>query len=406
MKYSIISLLVLLFSFASCNSNTEQSNRHGAQEDMHGHEEETIHDEHNHDEHMHESEQIGDSHEESHSDEIILDVNKAKEAGVKVSKIHMAPFNGIIKVTGEILPTRENEVSVVATVSGTVNFSSPLIEGTNISKDKPLFTINSSKIEGGDISEKAIINYEIAKKEYNRIKSLYDEKIVSEGEFNAAKQSYEEARINYEAIGKNMTEKGHIVTAPISGFVKNCIVKQGDYVQAGQPLMIIAHDSNLYLKAEIPERYYNEIYNICGANFRTAYDDRTYDIDKLGGKIISRGKASDGNSFYIPVTFSFRNTGNIIAGSYVEVFLKTSQKKEVISLPLTAITEEQGTYFIYKQLDATCYKKAEVTLGSNDGVNVEIKSGVTDGENVVTEGAYQVKLASAVSSIPAHNHEH
>ncbi len=385
MKFNyFIPLAALVLSFQACKGKTEE----------HAHE--------THQEEIHSDEHSG----HSHSDEIVIDTHKAEESGIAVMEIHKSQFSGIIKTTGEILPTRENEVTAVSNVSGTVSFINPLLEGTELREGHPVLTINSSKMEGGNISEKAKINFEIAQKEFNRIKNLYNDKLITEKEYNDARQTFEEARINYEAIGNNFTEKGQKIESPSSGFVKSCLVKEGDFVQAGQPLFVIARDKYLYLKAEIPGKYYNQLNKITGANFRMPYSENIYDIADLKGEIVSRGKSSGNDSFYIPVTFRFSNSGDIVSGSYAEVFLKTNETKEQIVLPLTAITEEQGTYFVYKQIDPTCYKKAEVQLGISDGKNIEILSGVTDGEKVVVKGAYQVKLASAVSSIPAHSHEH
>lgn len=402
--YYLLSLLAVLFSFSACTQSSNTDSHTETEEHIHNTGEEGVeHDKHNHEEHGHEHE--GES-ENANTDEIVIDQNKAKAAGIVVETVHPSQFNGIIKATGEILATRENETSVVATVGGTVRFCKPLLEGNQVSRNEVLFTISSGNIEGGDISEKARITFEIAEKEYKRISSLYDEKIVSEKDYNDARQAYEDARLNYEAIGRNNSHDGQKIKSSMAGFVKSCLVREGEYVQPGQPLLIVTQDSHLYLRAEVPERYYNQVYKICGANFRTPYNDTTYSTDDLNGRLLSVGRASDGNSYYIPVTFQISNSGDIIAGSYVEVYLKTSSQNNTISLPLTAITEEQDTYFVYKQMDATCYRKAEVKLGESDGRRVEIVEGVSDGENVVTKGAYQVKLASAISSIPAHSHEH
>ena len=93
-------------------------------------------------------------------------------------------------------------------------------------------------------------------------------------------------------------------------------------------------------------------------------------------------------------------------GSFVEVYLIGAKRDNVITLPLTALTEEQGVNFVYIQVDDEGYMKREVKLGPTDGELVEILSGLTPGENVVTEGAIHVKLASAKAAIPAHNHNH
>lgn len=81
-----------------------------------------------------------------------------------------------------------------------------------------------------------------------------------------------------------------------------------------------------------------------------------YELKALNGKLLSFGKAAGDNSFYVPVTFEFDNKGEVIPGSFVEVFLLSSAMENVISLPRTALTEEQGIFFIYLQLDEEGYK--------------------------------------------------
>ena len=69
----------------------------------------------------------------------------------------------------------------------------------------------------------------------------------------------------------------------------------------------------------------------------------------------------------------------MIPGSFVEVYLLSEERQGVISLPVSAITEEQGLNFVYLQVDAECYKKQEVKLGMNDGCRVKILSGMKVG---------------------------
>ena len=199
---------------------------------------------------------------------------------------------------------------------------------------------------------------------------------------------------------------GVAVTAPRGGYVKQCMVNGGDYVEAGQTLAVITQNKHLYLRAEIPERHFNELNKIRCAKFRTSYSKRLYDITDMGGHIQSYGRSAEVNNSYIPVIFEFNNTGDVVQGSYAEIYLITQDRPNVISLPLTALTEEQGIRFVYIQVDAEGYRKQEVTLGESDGERVEILSGVKKGDRVVTKGAVQVRLASAANAIPAHNHNH
>ena len=93
-------------------------------------------------------------------------------------------------------------------------------------------------------------------------------------------------------------------------------------------------------------------------------------------------------------------------GSFVETYLLTSPRQGVVSVPVSALTDEQGVNYVYVQTDATCYEKREVHIGETDGERVEIKHGLKGGEKVVTKGAMQVRLASASTAIPAHSHNH
>ena len=63
-------------------------------------------------------------------------------------------------------------------------------------------------------------------------------------------------------------------------------------------------------------------------------------------------------------------------------------------------------YFIYLQVDESCYEKRSVELGQNDGERVEIIKGLEGGEQVVVQGAIHVRLASSSDIIPGHTHEH
>ena len=276
----------------------------------------------------------------------------------------------------------------------------------SVGKGSTLLTISSSNIADGDPVQRARIAYEISKKEYERMKALVKNKIVSDKDFAQAEQNYENARISYEALAKGNTKGGQAISSPIGGYVKNILVKEGDYVSIGQPLVSVTQNRRLFLRAEVSEKYYPYLRTIGSANFKTPYDNKVYALKELSGRLLSFGKSAGDNSFYVPVTFEFDNKGDIIPGSFVEVYLLSTPMENAISLPRTALTEEQGLFFVYLQLDEEGYKKQEVTLGADNGQSVQILTGVKAGDPVVVNGAYQVKLASASNAIPAHSHEH
>lgn len=399
-----------LFILGSCNSkpgNNPEEHNHGTEAHDHDHE---GHD-HENEGHSATKECEGHNHgseasESEHSDEIILPKAKAEAAGVKVSTIEPGTFEQVIKTSGQVLAAQGDESVAVATVAGVVSFHGKVTEGMSVGKGSTLLTISSSNIADGDPVQRARITYEISKKEYERMKALVKNKIVSDKDFAQAEQNYENARISYEALAKGNTKGGQAISSPIGGYVKNILVKEGDYVTIGQPLVSVTQNRRLFLRAEVSEKYYPYLRTIGSANFKTPYDNKVYALKELSGRLLSFGKSAGDNSFYVPVTFEFDNKGDIIPGSFVEVYLLSTPMENVISLPRTALTEEQGLFFVYLQLDEEGYKKQEVTLGADNGQSVQILTGVKAGDPVVVNGAYQVKLASASNAIPAHSHEH
>ena len=382
---------------------------HNHAEEAHSHDAHA-HEGHNHDAHAHEG-HSHDAHDHGHShdhgvnpDEIILAPHKAKAAGVASMEIQPKSFRQVIKASGEVQAAQGNESTIVANVAGVVSFQRSVTEGMQVGKGATIMTISASKLQDGDPAERARIAYEAAKADFDRASRLVESQIVSQKEFNAIKEKYENARIAYEALSKNQTKGGVAVSAPMGGYIKNLLVKEGDYVSVGQPLATVTQNNRLFLRADVSERYYKYLNNITSANFKTPYDNQVYELEALNGKLLSYGKSA--GSFYVPVTFSFDNKGEIIPGSFVEIYLLSKDMENSIVLPVEALTEEQGLYFIYIQKCEESYKKQEVKLGASNGKEVQILSGVQPGDKVVVKGAYHVKLASASNALPAHSHEH
>lgn len=388
----------------------------------HEHEEAAVHDheheghDHEHEEagHDHEHEKAGHDHEHDHEHEaaanpgeVVFKEANAKAVGLQTITVTPGAFTQVIRTSGQVLAAQGEESVMVATVPGVVSFGSvPFTDGTAVRKGQAVLSIASNGLSEGDVAVRAKAAYEAAKLEFERMEALVADRIVSAKEFEQAKLNYANAKAAYEAVADKQTAKGVAVVAPLNGYLKNIQVKEGDYVSVGQPLATIAQSNRLMLRADVSERYYSSLPMVQSAHFKTPYDEQVYRLADLRGRLLSYGRASGGDSFFVPVTFEFDNKGAILPGSFVEVYLLTKPLEQVISVPVESLIEEQGLYSVYVRLDADCYRKQPVTLGANNGVEVQILSGLHGGEAVVTKGAHQVKLASASNAIPAHSHSH
>ena len=191
----------------------------------------------------------------------------------------------------------------------------------------------------------------------------------------------------------------------MTGYIKDILVEEGQYVETGQSLLRLTRNKRLVLRADVPQQYFTKMKDISSANFITIYDDRLYDVDKLNGKLLSYGKTTSENSLFAPIYFEVDNLGNLLSGSYVEVFLKTTTMPGCIIIPKSAILEEYGRYYVYVE-EGEEFEKRYIELDGTDGENYRVLSGLSEGEHMVSENAYQVKLASLSNAIPQHSHAH
>jgi len=342
------------------------------------------------------------------------DINYLKEQAWKVefanSRVVRQKFNSVIKTSGQILSAPGDEMIVSAKSAGIVRFAgNKSLVGSVVSAGTPLFTIT-----GGDLGEnnldvtiqQAKANYEKAKMDFERSSELVKDKIISEKEFQQDKLNYENSRSAYNMLSKGYSGTGQKVYTTMDGFIRNILVTEGQFVSAGTPLAIISKNSKLILQANVSQKYYDLLPLIASANFKTNNANGFISTETAGGKLIAYGKSTAAGSPFIPITFEINSVPGIIPGSVAEVYLKLNELQNSIVIPVTSLIEEQGSFFVYVQTAGESFQKREIKTGGSDGLNIEVLSGISEGERVVTKGAYQIKLFTASGALPAHGHEH
>ena len=323
----------------------------------------------------------------------------------------LEPFGQVIRATSRVQPSQEEVFTVSALTDGVVSIGAKaLVEGREVRKGETLCIVKGSGTADENLATKyarAEADYNFARIEYERKKALASDRIVSESELRQAEAAFEIAKAVFENLKGNFDASGQSAKSPIEGFVTSVTVSNGQFVRAGDPIATVSRSRSLLVVAEIQPRYSACLKDICGATFKDMDSGRIWTLDELGGKVVSYGKSVSSDSPLIPVTFSVPNKGGFIPGSFLQTRIITRSETPAITLPTTSLIEEQGNYFVYRQLTPEYFEKTPVTIGASDGLRTEIRSGLNAGERVVSKGAMFVKLAQASGALDPHaGHNH
>lgn len=408
MKTFLLGIVISIWLLFSCDRADQSADSHG--HTHHGHDHSDDHHEHDHDhDHSH------DHHEHDHEDlddgEVAMSDSQFERLGLELRTVSTGTFRQIIKTSGQLIAPTGQESVITARSSGLIHFTKTgLAPGVAVQNGQQIALVSARSLAEGDPFAKTKLEYETAEKEFNRAELLLRDSLISQRDYNQAKLAYETAAVAYQALspGRTAADTAHRSGIPVSstqsGYLKNILVDEGSYVTAGQAIAIVSSTRRLRLQADLPETYAASLPDIQSASFRTSAGNVHYDLADLNGRLISYARALQPSSAYLPVNFEFDNTGHLLAGSYVEVFLQGRQL-EALTIPLEALIEEQGLFFVFTKERDGVYRKQPVRKGQDDGRTVRILEGIKPGDQVVTRGAYHLKLAGMSEAIP-HGHVH
>ena len=323
------------------------------------------------------------------------------------SEARRGPFGQVIRTTAQIQLPPGDEWTVAAQASGVLSFQDGnLVEGKAVSARGALFATDGSQMAENDLPlrhAEAENEYNRAKAELARAKDLAVDKIVSQSELLQAMTDFANAEAAYNnSLQKNFATGRRTVYAPVSGYVTRVLAQNGEFVEAGQPVLSISQNRGLMIRAELQPRHFDILGRIESGNIRLPGNGSTYTLEELGGRLVSYGKVASTANPLIPVSFSVNNQEGFLPGTFVELFIKTSTSAQAITVPNEAIIEEMGNYFVYVQLTAEFFEKRAIRIGATDGFRTEITEGVSDGERVVSKGAMMVKLAQVSGALDPH----
>ncbi len=224
----------------------------------------------------------------------------------------------------------------------------------------------------------------------NQLKRAQASVELAKSNINRSNTSYQ---TRLAQLGNLPNSKGLVtVTAPIFGKVADREVTIGQtFNDAGGKLMTIVNDSQLFATANIYEKDLNKVRTGQRISLKVAsMPDRTF-----SGRISRIGTVVEGETRVVPVQAQVNNSnGQLKPGMFAELEVLTDQTSSAISaIPTSAVVDANGKKFVYLQ-NGNAYQPVEVTLGQTSGDMVEVKSGLFEGDLIVTQRAPQLYAQS------------
>ena len=200
-------------------------------------------------------------------------------------------------------------------------------------------------------------------------------------------------RTRLQQIGNAPNSKGLVtITAPLTGRVADREVTLGQtFNDAGGRLMTITNDSRVFATANIYEKDLDKVKVGQKVSLKVAsLPDRTF-----SGRISRVGTSVVGETRVVPVQAEIENSGGQLKpGMFAELEVLTDKTSSpVIAIPAASVVDANGKKLVYVQ-NGNAFQATEVNLGQTSGDMVEIKSGLFDGDVVVTQRAPQLYAQS------------
>ncbi len=311
---------------------------------------------------------------------------------------------GMLRLAGRWMPAPGSQRTLNAPSSGNVLFASPeVVEGVKVRQGQVLMRISGENLNVSSIESevrKARAEFEQAQSEYQRKKELHELQVIPPAEFEDVEKRYEISRLNYQQLLKNYSAEGVAVKAPFDGYLKHIGVNNGGFATAGQPLLTVGSEPTSMIRAMVaPEKRdlltrTKKVWLVEAGNTSAA-----------SGKVISVARNVSESNPMLAVFIEVQESGSVVEGSLAELQLGYTNGHLGLIIPKSALLEDFGTYKVIVQKGGEAFEMRPVQIGAFNGSQVTIKEGLQAGEWVVTQGAYQVKMAS-MSAAPAHGHAH
>ena len=271
----------------------------------------------------------------------------------------------------------ERKVAVLAKIAGQI-VELNVEEGARVLAGAVLCRIEDT--EPKIALEEARINLDKQEREFDRIKKMFDERLISDREYSDATYQYDATLVRYEYTK---------VRAPFGGVVTQRFVEAGQNVAVSAQLFEIADTDPLLVRMYLPE---SELKDVSVGQQVTIEPDNAPGT-RLSGLVVRIAPEVDERTGTVKVTVE--TEGGAMPGSFARVKVVTDTRRGTLSVPRRGLLSDAGEFFVYVA-EADSVRKVSVRVGYQNEEYSEILGGVEEGDSVVVVGAGAIRTGTKV----------
>lgn len=199
------------------------------------------------------------------------------------------------------------------------------------------------------------------------------------------------------------------IRSPIDGTLVERTPIAGGYVSSGDSLFVVMDTSTLWLDVKVPEAELPGMEEPEGLWFKLPGEDGRVVEVSAQDALISAGQEIDSVTRLLSMVFSLEGVelpGSLRVGSLLDVHLMHGKPHDALVVPVTAVLEEKGLDVVFVMQGGESFERRVVRLGQRERGMVEVTQGLKEGEYIVSDGAYYVKLAGTSTGSVGHGHAH
>ena len=303
---------------------------------------------------------------------------------VKGYIVHPSVLHSSIEVAGTLLPFEETEIH--PEVSGKVTYLS-IHEGAHVKKGTLL-----ARLFDGDLQaqlEKLKVQLQVAQKTEERQAELLKIGGISQQDYDLSALDVSSIKADIQVMQAAIDKT--IIRAPFDGKLGFKNISIGAFITPATVITTIRQDSKLKLEFSVPEKFTPKVQLGNVIYFTTEAVPKKYEA-----KIFATESGITQENRSLKVHAVVENTDkNITAGSFAKVAFDMGDNNDAIMVPTQAIIPEARDKKVIVYNGGNADFKI-VTTGTRDSAKVEILSGLSIGDTVITTGLLSIKPGSRI----------